>query len=269
MLSCRVEIHVGCSGWFYWHWKGRFYPEEIPTHRWFKHYIKNFRTVELNAPFYSWPKPATIKSWKRNAPGKFRYSVKVNRTITHEKRMVRTKRLVRDFYGIAEILGPHMGCFLFQFPPSYRYTPARLKSILAQIDPAHRNAVEFRHKTWWRQSVFRAFKKRGLIFCSVSGPRLPDELVKTSDILYVRFHGIKRWYRHDYSRAELSVWNERIRASGAREVWAYFNNDRECFAIKNAKALRRMLAPVAPISSVRHRNAPGTAVVRSFRNQHC
>jgi uncharacterized protein YecE (DUF72 family) len=236
-----VEVHIGCSGWFYWHWKGRFYPETEPTHGWFKHYTKNFKTVELNAPFYSWPKPQTVKGWKRNAPRNFRYSVKVNGAITHEKRMIGTKRLVRQFYSIADTLGPHMGCFLFQFPRSYRYTPARLKTILAELDSVHRNAVEFRHKSWWRKAVYRAFEKKNLIFCSVSGPRLPDELIKTSDVLYIRMHGTKRWYRHDYSRAELSLWADQIRGSGAREVWIYFNNDREAFAIKNAKTLRRLL----------------------------
>ena len=240
-VASRMEIHVGTSGWFYWHWKGQFYPEKIPTHHWFKHYTKNFKTVELNAPFYSWPKPQTVKTWARQAPRNFRYSVKVNGAITHEKRMVRTKKLIKKFYVIAEALGEKMGCFLFQFPPSYRYTPARLKSIVTQLDPDFRNVVEFRHKTWWRKSVYRAFEKNGLIFCSLSGPRLPDELVKTSDVVYVRFHGVPRWYRHNYSRHELSVWADRIQQSGAKEVWAYFNNDRDAFAIKNAKTLRRLL----------------------------
>ena len=61
------------------------------------------------------------------------------------KRMVRTKKLVKEFFSIAELFGPQMGRLLFQFPPSYRYTAARLRSIITQLDPAHRNAVEFRH----------------------------------------------------------------------------------------------------------------------------
>ena len=152
-----------------------------------------------------------------------------------------TKKLVREFCSIAEVLGEQMGCFLFQFPPSYKYSPSRLKSIVGQLDAKNRNAVEFRHKSWWRKSVYTAFKKTGLIFCTTSGPRLPDELVKTSDAIYVRFHGVQRWYRHDYSREELAVWAEKIKASGAKEAWIYFNNDRDGFAIKNAKTLRRML----------------------------
>jgi uncharacterized protein YecE (DUF72 family) len=106
-----MEVHIGCSGWFYWHWRGIFYPDTKRTDTWFKHYTENFRTVELNAPFYSWPKIATVKSWRRNAPEGFRYSVKVNRLITHEKRMVHTRMLVEEFYKFAEILGPTLGCF--------------------------------------------------------------------------------------------------------------------------------------------------------------
>ena len=236
-----MEIHIGCSGWFYWHWRGIFYPEAERTDKWFKHYTSVFKTVELNAPFYKWPKPATVKTWRRNAAQDFRYSVKVNQLITHEKRLKGTDRLVREFYQIAEVLGEQMGCFLFQFPPSYKYTPSRLKSIIGQLDPAYRNAIEFRHKSWWRKAVYKQFREAGLIFCSVDGPRLPNELVKTSDAIYLRFHGRTRWYRHDYSDEELTDWVKKIRQSNASEVWIYFNNDREGFAIRNAQEMMRLL----------------------------
>ena len=236
-----MDIHVGSSGWFYWHWRGLFYPDTKRTDTWFKHYAANFDTVELNAPFYSWPKDTNVKAWRRNAPENFRYSVKVNRLITHEKRLRRTRKLVQEFCKIDNLLGEKLGCFLFQFPPSYKYTPSRLKSIVTQLDPRLRNAVEFRHKSWWRESVYRAFEKHGLIFCSISAPRLPDELIKTSDVIYIRFHGLSRWYRHDYADEELARWADKIDNSGAREAWIYFNNDREAFAIKNARTLRKLL----------------------------
>jgi len=144
---------------------------------------------------------------------------------------------VDEFCQIENILGEKLACFLFQFPPSYKYSAARLKNIVAQLNPRFRNAVEFRHKSWWRQPVYRQFQKHGLIFCSISSPRLPDELIQTSDILYIRFHGRTRWYRYDYTNEELAEWSEKIRASGAGQAWIYFNNDREGFAIKNARTL--------------------------------
>jgi uncharacterized protein YecE (DUF72 family) len=236
-----MQAHVGCSGWFYWHWRGKFYPENSRPDVWFRHYAEHFKSVELNAPFYRWPHHANVRGWVRQAPEHFRYSIKVNRIITHEKRLVRTRMLVEEFCKFSEILGPKLGCFLFQFPPSYRYTASRLRTITTQIDPSFRCAIEFRHASWWRERVFEALRKRGLIFCTVSAPRLPDDLIRTADTVYLRLHGRSRWYRHDYSDEELSAWTENILKSGAREAWIYFDNDNEAFAPKNAQRLITLL----------------------------
>ena len=204
--------------------------------------MEQFSTVELNAPFYAWPTVNAVRVWLKQATGgPFLYTVKASEMITHSKRFIRTKTLVKDFGFIADVLGSRMGCFLFQLPPSYHYSPSRLKTILSQLEPARRNVVEFRHKSWWNKKVYEAFRKTGTLFCSCSGPRLPDELISTSDEVYIRFHGIKQWYRHDYTEAELDVWVQRIAASGCKRVWAYFNNDREAFAIKNAEAFKALL----------------------------
>src|ERR1700704_6848127 len=104
-----MKVHVGCSGWFYWHWRGIFYPDTQRTDAWFKHYKENFRTVELNAPFYKWPKLATAKNWRRNAPENFRYSIKVNRLITHEKRLVHPPMPVEEIFANAKNLGGKLG----------------------------------------------------------------------------------------------------------------------------------------------------------------
>ena len=233
---------VGCSGWYYWHWRDCFYPQGSPSSKWFEHYASQFRTVELNAPFYSWPTPATVKTWLRQiGRRRFIYSVKACELITHQKRFVGTKQMVRDFGHIADLMGPRLGCFLFQLPPSFHYTPAILRRVMNQLDPRRRNVVEFRHRSWWNETVFKACRDNNVIFCSCSGPRLPDELVTTAEDIYIRFHGTKQWYRHDYTKEELAVWTERIRASGAKRVWAYFNNDRDGYAIKNARELLRQL----------------------------
>lgn len=240
--SNTPNFYIGCSGWFYWRWGGNFYPEELATKEWFSYYASLFETVEINASFYSWPTESTVKTWIKQAEQKhFIYTVKVCELITHVKRFEATKTLVKDFGFIADLLGPRMGCFLFQLPPSVHYTAARLTEILSQLDHTRRNVVEFRHASWWNEDVFRAFRKTGTIFCSCSGPRLPDRLVKTADDIYIRFHGTKQWYRHDYSQEELNVWAKRIQESGAKGVWVYFNNDYDGYATKNAHLLSSIL----------------------------
>ncbi len=235
-------VNVGCSGWFYWHWRGILYPDGMPTKEWFHTYREKFGTVELNAPFYSWPTLHTLQTWmNQTGAAPFVYTVKVSELITHVKRFKGTKTLVRDFGYIADILGERMGCFLFQLPPSFDYSPARLKSLLEQLEPTRRNVVEFRHQSWWIKRVYDAFEESGTIFCSTSAPRLPDVLIKTADDVYIRFHGKGQWYRHNYTDAELQLWKERAVECGAKRIWAYFNNDREGFAIQNALVFRAML----------------------------
>lgn len=240
--SSASKFYIGCSGWFYWRWRGDFYPETLPTSEWFSHYASHFETVEINASFYSWPTEATVKTWLKQIEQKnFIYTVKVCELITHVKRFKDTQDLVKDFGYIADLLGPRMGCFLFQLPPSFRYTTDNLDLILNQLDHTRRNVLEFRHASWWNEDVFKAFRKTGTIFCSCSGPRLPDQLVETADDIYIRFHGTKQWYRHDYSEEELTVWANRIQGSGAKRIWIYFNNDYEGYATKNAQVLSSLL----------------------------
>ncbi len=230
------RLNIGCSGWFYWDWKDRFYPPGITTKQWFQHYADQFDTVELNAPFYSWPTVATVQTWVRQAQNRqFVYTVKACELITHVKQFKRTAELVKDFYFIDRLLKSHMGCFLFQLPPSFHYTAPRLKRILDQLDSSKRNVVEFRHRSWWNKQTYLAFKKTNTIFCSCSAPRLPDELIQTHDEVYIRFHGTSRWYRHNYTPEELTDWAERIRQLNPSRVWGYFNNDFGGYAIENAR----------------------------------
>jgi uncharacterized protein YecE (DUF72 family) len=141
----KQSVYVGCSGWRYWKWRDSFYAGVVQND-WFGQYLKRFDTVEINASFYSWPTVAGVQAWRRQ-PGKkkFVYTVKVCEHITHIKKFKGTKRLIRDFGMIADVLGDRMGCFLFQLPPSYRYTKTRLNVKQAFLSrPAERLSCPLR-----------------------------------------------------------------------------------------------------------------------------
>lgn len=241
-INLSEKLYVGCSGWFYWHWRGIFYPENSKTSEWFKQYQKKFTTVELNAPYYSWPSIATVKTWYRQASSKkFLYTIKIPELITHIKKFVGTKELIKDFDVVADLLGDKFGCFLYQCPPSLKFTSARLKRIVKQLNLQRRNVLEFRHISWWNQEVYETFSKNNIIFCSCSSPKFPEELIKTAKEVYIRFHGKSKWYKHNYSKEELAGWVSQIKKSHAKRIWAYFNNDRHGYALVNAKELIKQL----------------------------
>ena len=66
----------------------------------------------------------------------------------------------------------------------------------------------------------------------------------TGDVMYVRFHGPTGRYSGNYSKAMLKEWAKWIgeHKGEAGSVYAYFNNDVEGHAIKNAKQLRELLS---------------------------
>jgi len=233
--------YLGCSGWFYWHWKGKFYPNELPQSKWFQYYAKHFNTVELNSTFYNFPKLSTARNWYRQAPEGFVYTLKVNKNITHIKKFHNTQKMIDDFYKLGDELKEKIGCFLFQLPPSMKFDEKKLKEIIAQLDLERKNVIEFRHRSWFKQEVYDELKKANIIFCMVSSPMLPEEFVKTSKDIYVRFHGKAALYRYNYSEEELKEWAERIKKAKPENSWVYFNNDANAFAVENCLQLKKFL----------------------------
>jgi len=232
MKPCRV----GTSGYFYRGWKGVFYPEDLPLARYFDYYQGFFDTVELNASFYRFPTPGAVRRWYREAKAGFLYAVKVHREITHLKKFADSAR-VRDFYEVVAGLGEKLGPVLFQLPPSFRYGPENLERLLSALDGDFKNAVEFRHPSWWREEVYRALEEAGVAFVSVSAPGLPGDYVETA-FAYLRFHGRTAWYRYDYPEEELVGW---AKAARGKEVYAYFNNTDGGHAPGNALRFRELL----------------------------
>ena len=235
-----MGYRIGCSGYFYRHWRGRFYPEELPMNRWFEFYARHFDTVEINASFYRFPTPVSVRRWRKQAPRGFVYAVKAPRLITHLRRFRDCEDPMRQLRQALDELGAALGMVLFQLPPTFDYSEERLERIVTVLPAQLPSAIEFRHASWWREAVWAELDRRGILFCSVHAPALPDELVIVGERLYLRFHGIP-WYRHDYSPGEIRDWAERIRRSGVREAWIYFNNDTDAAAPRNALALRSEL----------------------------
>lgn len=238
-----MKFFIGCSGFYYKHWKGKFYPADLPEKRWFEYYCMNFNTLELNVTFYRFPELSTLQKWYRNSPSDFRFSVKAPRTITHYKKFHDTETLVRDFYQVVhEGLKEKLGCVLFQMPPSFIFSTERLERIIAGLDPSFRNVIEFRHQSWWRQDVYDILEKHGISFCGMSHPDFPTDLIRNTIFFYYRMHGRTQTYSSGYSEPELKAFAVQLKKlKQTSEVYVYFNNDVQGFAVDNAKSLQNHL----------------------------
>jgi uncharacterized protein YecE (DUF72 family) len=236
-----AEYSLGCSGFYYNHWRGLFYPEKLSKSKWLPFYAQHFNTLEVNGTFYRFPSKSTLQGWYERTPEHFSFTLKANRVITHTYKFHNTEKYTADFYELAHMLREKLSCVLFQLPPFMEKNMALLEKIASQTDPKVTNVVEFRHESWWDSGVYEFLEKKGLVFCCVSASGLPEALVATGRAVYVRFHGKDGWYSHDYPEEELQFWAEKIKESGAERVFCYFNNDYNAYAVKNCLALKKML----------------------------
>jgi uncharacterized protein YecE (DUF72 family) len=240
-----TEIRVGCSGWNYKHWgNGVFYPPKLPPRKWLEYYAQHFDTVEVNATFYRLPRESAVSNWVAQTPPSFVFTIKMSRYVTHVKRLRDLPPSLELFYGtIKPLVGsPKFGPVLWQLPPTFKRDDERLQYALELLPPG-RHAFEFREPTWFAEDVYALLRKHGVALVIGDDPRRPFQThVLTANWTFVRFHSGSRGRNGKYSQSELDEWAERIRRwSDNGDVYAYFNNDWEGFAVYNARDLKKRL----------------------------
>src|SRR5687768_17052790 len=166
------RVRIGCSGWMYKHWRGNFYPAQLPTTRWFGHYALTFDTVEINNSFYRLPEAATFAKWREQAPSHFLYAVKASRFLTHMKKLKDPEEPLVRFFDNAAQLGPRLGPVLYQLPPGWGVNLERFEIFLQtlrrvgadlKVGPYH--AVEFRDSSWYDERVYALLRRYKVALC--------------------------------------------------------------------------------------------------------
>jgi uncharacterized protein YecE (DUF72 family) len=241
-------VRIGCSGWNYAHWRECVYPKGLPARRWLAHYGELFDTVEVNNTFYRLPRRESVAAWVADSPPEFVFAVKASRFLTHVKRLTDLGQGVRRFYERIDPLvdSPKMGPVLWQFPHTFRRDDTRLAAALPRL-PAGRHCFEFRHASWFCDEVYAILREHGAALVIGDHPERPFQTHElTADWTFVRFHYGSRGRGGNYSERELDEWAERLRAwrRGA-DVYAYFNNDWNGYAVRNALLLRKMIERVS------------------------
>ncbi|MFP4460369.1 MAG: DUF72 domain-containing protein [Candidatus Zixiibacteriota bacterium] len=239
------KINIGTSGYIYDHWKGRFYPEDLPQEKWFEYYAESFDTVEINNTFYNLPEETTFEKWRDRASKDFCYAVKANRYITHMKKLKDPKEPWNNFWNRAKILDNNLGPVLFQLPPNWNANPERLKNFISVLPDNLLCAFEFRDPSWYNDDIFKILSDSGHTLCihDMDTDDVPDIMI--GDFAYLRFHGITGKYQGKYGRDNLegkAKWLKENVLSKGKPVFAYFNNDDHGYAPEDAKLFRNMLS---------------------------
>ena len=238
------SVRIACSGWNYDDWRGGFYPPGIGPSRWLASYAERFDTVEVNSTFYRLASKRGVARWVEQTPKDFVFTVKASRYLTHMKRLRDLKPGIGRVYERIEPLveAKRLGPVVWQLPENFHRDDDLLAKALDQLPPG-RHCFEFRHPSWFAPDVEAIMRERNVALVIGDHPQRPFQPhALTADWTLVRFHWGARGRRGNYSPAELETWARRIAQWRRRvEVFAYFNNDWEGFAPRNALALRAKL----------------------------
>ena len=251
MAEPRERPRIGCSGWNYKSWRGKFYATGLPAKHWLRYYTSVFDTVEVNNTFYHLPEASTFGSWKRQTPTGFSVAVKASRFLTHIKRLKDPEEPIARLFSRVKALGPRLGPVLYQLPPNFfrndvnldrfelflRALPRRINRRLVH------HVFEFRHPSWYVDDTYRSLERHNATLCvhDKRGSAMVEPFV--GPIVYVRFHGTSGHYAGSYPSERLERWASTLAKQwrGGRQVYAYFNNDPDAVATENALTLRRLV----------------------------
>jgi uncharacterized protein YecE (DUF72 family) len=261
-MKREAKIYIGTSGWSYKDWTdGVFYPPDTSSKDWLKYYSGHFNTVEVNASFYRQMSAKTYAKWRGITPKDFKFSVKMSRYLTHIKKLNSPEESWERFIAGAGELRERLGPVLFQLPPIFKVDVKKLEEVLQVISvisphlpPAPslarrgnklRIALEFRDESWFCGKVYDILKKYNASLVFSDTAKWPSSEAITADFIYIRMHGPSGLYDSKYTDKQLNAWAEKIkkwsRLGGIKEIYVYFNNDYEGYAIDNAETLWQLL----------------------------
>jgi uncharacterized protein YecE (DUF72 family) len=262
-MAADSPVYIGTCGFSYPEWiDAGIYPPGTRSGRMLDLYGRLFPVVELNYTWYQMIRADTVERMLAADGSGLLFCAKLTRTMTHEvgedwrAQAGMYRRGIKPLLDSGRLLG-----VLVQLPPSFSRTPGNRTYLARLFDALHPLplAVEFRHRSWARDSVFQGLEQHRVTLVSVDAPPLPDlfpplAVATNPDLFYLRLHGrnAEGWrsgskqhqFDYDYSEEELGWWSrERIpgmrAACGAGVV--LFNNHVAGRAVRNAQTMARLI----------------------------
>ena len=244
------RAYIGTSGWNYKHWaNGRFYPPGLKPAGWLKFLAEHFNTVEVNYSFYRVPSREAVSNWQAAAPPGFLFAMKLWRGITQFRKLNDPAGFLEQFLlGVEPMPASKRGPLLVQLPPSMGMHLQRLDSFLIELERQTRQspwrvAVEFRHRSWLVEPVYRLLTEHGAAVALADMARCPITEPNDIDFIYVRRHGGWNHPEGRYLPEQIAADAERIKGwlAAGKVVYVYYNNDRNGHAVDNARELGAMV----------------------------
>lgn len=237
--------HIGVAGWSIPSAMTEQFPSD-GTH--LERYAACLSCVEINSSFYRPHRRTTYERWAASVPPSFRFSVKLPKTITHERRLVDCRDLIARFAEETSGLGEKRGPVLVQLPPSFTYPGDIAEHFLEELKNliAGPIVLEPRHASWFVADVDRMLEKQ-LVSRVAADPAKPVSAAAHPGgwrgLAYFRLHGSPRIYESPYDKEAIATQAKTVTSltECATEVWTIYDNTTFGAATQNAFELTEAL----------------------------
>lgn len=218
-----ARIYAGTSGWAYATWKPDFYPAKLPASRFLQHYASQLNSVEVNYTFRTLLSEKLARRWLEATPPEFTFSLKAHQMFTHLRRLKPDAEFTRRFFSCITPLAQEgrLGVVLFQLPPFLKADAPLLQEFLESLPKGFRAAFEFRHESWFSDSILDSLKSFGAALCVAESDDFETPARHTAPFSYYRLR------KSSYSaarRKELAREFAKLRDAG-HDVYAYFKHE--------------------------------------------
>ncbi len=196
-MSNSPKLYIGTSGFYYYHWLGKFYPEDIVRNQLLTYYSQHFNTVEINSTFYHLPRKTTVKNWKESTNENFVFSFKLTRRITHIKRLSLDFKVLDKYFYALSPLANKKHIILIQTPANLKADVEKLKILLKSLPKSFRYAFEFRNQSWFETEIFKLLEKENCALVLADSPKKnkerlwPMKNIETADFFLYK----TAWFR--------------------------------------------------------------------------
>jgi len=234
--TSAMALHIGTSGWSYASWKPAFFPDKLPQKKFLEFYSTQLNSVELNVTFRRFATASSLQNWVGSTPPDFRFAAKAHQMITHFRRLKDAADPLRSFLQSIEPMrqSGKLGVILFQTPPNLHADIALFRDFAQLLPQAYQFAFEFRHPSWFNDSVFEILKQGNAALCWAESEKITTPLALTANFLYYHFRA------PEYSRQQLNeIAEELIAQSKDKEVFAFFKHEETPESALNAVIVAR------------------------------
>jgi len=237
-----MHLYLGCAGWSLPRDQWPAFPVE-GTH--LQRYSARLPAVEINSSFYRPHRPATYAKWADSVPPDFRFSVKVPKIITHERRLLDCEGLVDEFLEQCSLLGEKLGCLLIQLPPSLAFDDAVAGAFFRVLRDRYQGhaVLEPRHPSWLAPQATALLHNLRIGRVGADPSPLPggDQPAGWPGIRYYRLHGSPRIYYSPYEDNWLEPFAKRLKSDPDTPTWCIFDNTASGAATADALRLLALM----------------------------